>query len=222
MFDVALSKLEPARRDALRAEIVAKIPDWYSPWLHLAFPSLVGISLIAIAIWLMRDVQPWELAVLPIAFVIMNAGEWRIHRDLLHKRTPPLVVLYDRHTPEHHMIFVTEDMAIRSPREFRLVLIPFYGILAAAASALPIPALLWYLGQRNCGLLFFVVAVGYTVIYEWLHLSYHLPESSPIGKIVAPLKRHHAVHHDPQLMQKWNFNVTIPLWDWVRRSTWHG
>jgi hypothetical protein len=219
---VALSKLDPDRRDALRAEIVARIPGWYSPWLHLAFPSLFGISMIAAALWLIRDLQPWELAVLPIGFVIMNAGEWRVHRDLLHKRTPPLAVLYDRHTPEHHMIFVTEDMAIRSTREFRLVLIPFYGILAAAAAALPIPAILWYLGQRNSGLLFFVVAVGYTVIYEWLHLSYHLPESSVIGKLVAPLKRHHAIHHDPQLMQKWNFNVTIPLWDWVRRSTWHG
>jgi len=26
------------------------------------------------------------------------------------------------------------------------------------------------------------------------------------------------VHHAPELMQKWNFNVTIPLWDWVRRT----
>jgi fatty acid hydroxylase family protein len=219
---VALAKLSPDKRDALRAEIVARIPRWYSPWLHLAFPSLAGLSMITAALWLVRELQPWQLVVLPVAFLILNAGEWRIHRDMLHKRTPPLQVLYDRHTPEHHMIFVREDMAIRSPREFRLVLIPFYGILAAAASALPIPALLWWLGQRNLGLLFFVVAVGYTVLYEWLHLSYHLPESSAIGRLVAPLKRHHATHHDPQLMQKWNFNVTIPLWDWVRRTIWHG
>jgi len=219
---VALSKLEPDRRDALRAEILGRIPGWYSPWLHLAFPSLMGVSMIAAALLLIRDLQPWELSMVPVAFVILNAGEWRVHRDLLHKRPPPLQVLYDRHTPEHHMIFVTEDMAIRSTREFRLVLIPFYGILAAAGAALPIPALLWYLGYRNLGLLFFVMAVGYTVIYEWLHLSYHLPESSRVGKLVAPLKRHHAIHHDPQLMQKWNFNVTVPLWDWVRRSTWHG
>jgi hypothetical protein len=219
---VGLSKLSPDKRDALRAELVARIPSWYSPWLHLAFPSLAGIAMCSVALWLVRDPQPWQLAVFPVAFLILNAGEWRIHRDLLHKRTPPLQVLYDRHTPEHHMVFVSEDMAIRSPREFRLVLIPFYGILTAAASALPIPALLWWLGQRNLGLFFFVVAVGYTVLYEWLHLSYHLPESSVIGRMVAPLKRHHATHHDPQLMQKWNFNVTIPLWDWVRRTTWHG
>ena len=30
------------------------------------------------------------------------------------------------------------------------------------------------------------------------------------------LRRHHALHHDPKLMQKWNFNVSLPLWDLVR------
>jgi hypothetical protein len=221
---VALAKLPLERRDALRQEIVGRIPGWYSPWIHLAFPSLCGIAIIAVALSLVSDLQPWELIVFPFAFLILNAGEWRVHRDLLHKRTPPLAVLYDRHTPEHHMIFVTEDMSIRNTREFRLVLIPFYGILAAALSAVPIPIGLWYLGYRNLGLLFFVTAVGYTVLYEWLHLSYHLPESSFIGgsRIIARLRRHHAIHHDPQLMQKWNFNVTIPFWDWVRRTTWRG
>ena len=24
------------------------------------------------------------------------------------------------------------------------------------------------------------------------------------------------MHHDPKLMQRWNMNVTVPLWDWVR------
>ena len=214
--------MEPERRDALRAELVARIPGWYSPLMHLAFPSLVGLTLIAVSLSLIRDLQVWQLATIPAAFLILNAGEWRVHRDLLHHRKAPLQFLYDRHTPEHHMVFVTEDMAIRSRREFRLVLIPFYGILAAAGSALPIPALLWWAGQRNVGMLFFATAVGYTVLYEWLHLSYHLPSTHPIGglSIVARLRNHHAVHHDPQLMQKWNFNVTIPLWDWVRGSTW--
>ena len=26
-------------------------------------------------------------------------------------------------------------------------------------------------------------------------------------------ERHHALHHDPKLMQKWNFNVSLPLWE---------
>jgi sterol desaturase/sphingolipid hydroxylase (fatty acid hydroxylase superfamily) len=60
--------------------------------------------------------------------------------------------------------------------------------------------------------------MGYSVSYEWLHLSYHLPRESGIGRrgVIQRLRRHHAIHHDPRLMQRWNFNVTIPFWDWVR------
>jgi hypothetical protein len=217
-----LSKLEPERRERLRAELMARIPGWYSPWFHLAFPSLVGLGVMAGCLMLLRDVTAWQVAMVPLAYVVMNAGEWRIHRDLLHRRTWPLYVLYDRHTPEHHMVFVTEDMSIRSPREFRLVLVPFYGILAAAVASLPIPLTLAALGQRNLGLLFMATVMAYVVGYEWLHLSYHLPESSRIGRLVGPLRHHHAVHHDPALMQKWNFNVTVPLWDLVRRTIYRG
>jgi len=51
--------------------------------------------------------------------------------------------------------------------------------------------------------------------YELSHLSYHLPETTWIGRrrVIRWLREHHARHHDPRLMQKWNFNVTIPVFD---------
>ena len=60
--------------------------------------------------------------------------------------------------------------------------------------------------------------MGYVVSYEWLHLSYHLPQDSFIGRrsIIRLLRQTHALHHDPRLMQRYNFNVTLPLWDLVR------
>jgi hypothetical protein len=221
----ALGRLPASRRDELRARLVAEIPRWYSPWLHLAFPSLVGISVIVVSVLFLRDLKPLDLLAVPLTFLLLNAGEWRIHRDMLHKRTPPLTVLYDRHTPQHHMIFVTDDMAIRSTREFYLVLIPAYGIIAAGVGALPIPAALWLgFGLRNPALLFMAVTMAYVVAYEWMHLAYHAPADSFVGrlKMIRRLRRHHAVHHAPELMQKWNFNVTIPLWDWIRRTIYRG
>jgi sterol desaturase/sphingolipid hydroxylase (fatty acid hydroxylase superfamily) len=209
-------------RERFRRELVAGIPGWYSPWAHLAFPSLVGLGIIVGAGLGLRDLRAWQLATVPLMFLAMNAGEWRVHRDLLHRRTPPLQVLYDRHTPEHHRVFVSDDMAIRSTREFRLVLIPFYGILAALVASAPLPLALWALGQRNVALLTLATIMGYTVLYEWLHLSYHLPPDGAIGRLVAPLRRHHAVHHSPELMQKWNFNVSLPLWDRVRGTIYRG
>ncbi|MCU1277056.1 MAG: Sterol desaturase [bacterium] len=221
----ALGRLPSSRRDELRARLVAEIPRWYRPWLHLAVPSLVGLAIIVASVLLVRQLRPLELLAIPATFLVLNAGEWRIHRDMLHRRTPPLSVLYDRHTPQHHMIFVTDDMAIRSTREFYLVLIPAYGIVAAAFGALPIPATLWLaLGLRNPALLFMATTMAYVVAYEWMHLSYHAPAQSFVGrlKMIARLRRHHAVHHAPELMQTWNFNVTIPLWDWIRRTIYRG
>jgi fatty acid hydroxylase family protein len=221
----ALGRLPSSRRDELRARLVGEIPRWYNPWLHLAFPSLVGLSVIVASLLFLRGLRPLELVAVPLTFLVLNAGEWRIHRDMLHRRTPPLTVLYDRHTPQHHMIFVTDDMSIRSTREFYLVLIPVYGIIAAGVGALPIPAALWLgLGLRNPALLFMAMTMAYVVAYEWLHLAYHAPADSFVGRLemIRRLRRHHAVHHAPELMQKWNFNVTIPLWDWVRRTTYRG
>ncbi|MDB4971062.1 MAG: hypothetical protein JWN44_6751 [Myxococcales bacterium] len=220
-----LGRLSSGRRDELRNRLIGEIPRWYRPWLHLAIPSLIGLGVVALSASLLSAVRPLELVTVPLTFLLLNAGEWRIHRDMLHRRTPPLAVLYDRHTPQHHMIFVTDDMAIRATREFYLVLIPAYGILAAGIGALPIPMALWLgFGLRNPALMFMAMTMAYVVGYEWLHLSYHAPSSSFVGrrKIIQRLRRHHAIHHAPELMQKWNFNVTIPLWDWLRGTIYRG
>jgi hypothetical protein len=204
-------------RDRLRRESL-EAPGWYSPWAHLAAPALFGVGVAAFALSQLHDLKLWQVGFALVIFLLCNATEWRAHRDLLHARFPPLGVLYDRHTPQHHMIFVTDDMAMRSAREFRLVLIPAYGILAIFAVTVPEAIALWWLGQTNLAALFTAVTMLYVVSYEWLHLSYHLPETSRIARLwlVRVLRRHHAIHHDPRLMQRWNFNVTLPLWDIVR------
>jgi hypothetical protein len=202
-------------------------PGFYSPGLHLAVTSLTGLSVMAAGLWLLEDVKWWQVAFGLGLLVLSNATEWRIHRDFLHNRLWPLAFLYDRHTPEHHMLFQTDDMAIRSRREYRLVLLPPYAILVLFLSLLPAIAALWYGvpfqlfsegDQHNLAAVFAIVTMGYVVSYEWLHLSYHLPPDSKVGKmrIIQALRRHHALHHDPRLMQRWNFNVSLPLWDWVR------
>jgi hypothetical protein len=173
--------------------------------------------MIAGAVSLLERPRPLELLFVPLVLVLLNLNEWHIHCHMLHRRFWPLDVLFWRHTPEHHVIFVRDDMAMRSTREFRLVLIPFYGILAIFVTTLPITAALWLLVSHNVALLWVASTMGYVVAYEWLHLAYHLPESNPIGRnpAIRWLRRHHAMHHTPELMQRWNFNVTVPLADWL-------
>jgi hypothetical protein len=210
--------LPDAKREEIRASVLARSPRWYSPWAHLVLPSVFAIAVIASCVALLRDVRPWELLLVPIVYVLNNVNEWYIHRDMLHKRTWIAPVLYFRHTPEHHMIYVTDDMAMRDRREYQLVLIPAYGLFLIFMTLLPIAGGLWLLGLRNIALLYTATSMFYAASYEWLHLAYHLPRESRIGNLgfIRALRRHHAVHHDPRLMQRWNFNVTLPIWDWVK------
>ena len=76
-----------------------------------------------------------------------------------------------------------EDMAIRDWREFRLVLIPSYGIVSIFLISLPtVTAALWAYVSKNVALFWVAVSMGYVVSYEWLHLSYHLPADNPIAR----------------------------------------
>jgi hypothetical protein len=213
-----------SKRDKVRTAALARIPWWYSPVGHLAFPSAIGLGMIATAVAVLDHPTGLELLTVPLVLLLINVNEWHIHRNILHRRTWPLEVLFWRHTPEHHVIFVRDDMAMRQRREFRLVLIPFYGIIAIFFTTLPITTALWFLVSHNVALFWVASTMGYTVAYEWLHLSYHLPATNPIGRsvLIRFLKRHHAMHHTPELMQRWNFNVTVPFADWLLRTTYRG
>ena len=191
------------RRTALRNQLLAETQRWYVPWVHLFVPSLVGITAIVIALAQIRALRPVELLTVPLVYLFGNAFEWWIHGHALHRRNLLAPVLYDQHTPKHHMLYLTDDMAMRDTREYRLVLIPAYG--------------LWWLGLPNLACLYVATSIGYAVSYEWLHFSYHLPHDHPVAKnpLILRLARHHAIHHDPRIMQRYNLNVTVPLMDIV-------
>lgn len=206
-----------AGADDYRARAFEKIPDSYSPVLHLAGTVGVGLAAFVAGCLKMHDLRAVELLAVPLMLIVSNGVEWRAHKDLLHKRRFPLHELYDRHTPQHHRVFRYEDMAVRAQKELKLVLIPAIGVLAVVIAALPLAAGAGYLFGANVGWLVLMSAAFYVVSYELTHMIYHLPEDTFVGglSIVRVLREHHARHHDPRLMHKWNFNVTLPLFDWL-------
>ncbi len=205
-------------REELRQDLLSRIPRWYSPWLHLAIPALSGLAILAFALSRIHDLRAWQVLFVPLFLAFGNAVEWHAHKGLLHKRTWPLEVLYVRHTPQHHAIYVSEDMYIRDWRELKFVLLPAYGVLGIVAVTSPITVALWLAGQSNLAALWLASVVFYMLTYEWFHLAYHMPADGPIGRLRVTqwLRRHHQRHHSPTLMRRWNFNVTLPLWDLVR------
>jgi sterol desaturase/sphingolipid hydroxylase (fatty acid hydroxylase superfamily) len=66
----------------------------------------------------------------------------------------------------------------------------------------------------NAVALFVATGCAYFLLYEWLHLAFHL-ESSRLVRLpfVRFLAEHHSRHHDTAAMSKWNFNITFPVTD---------
>ena len=195
-------------------EQVARVSRWYRGEVHFVLLNLLGGTLLALVARGLGSLtwRTWLTA--PLAFLFANYFEWRVHRGPLH-RPGWLRILYKRHTLLHHVWFHTETMAVRSHREMKFVLFPLPALLGAALVAVP-PALLWgeFVGAE-AGRVFYLVAIGYYLLYEWLHLAYHLPTDIWIVRnpLVRRLREHHARHHDPSLMVHKNFNVTFPLCD---------
>jgi len=195
--------------------IVEEIPRGYSALLHVTLTVGSGVAVLALAVVMIEELSLLELLVVPAMWIVANLGEWFAHKYILHKRVRGMTILYDQHTPRHHVVYPHDSMAIESTRELHLVLIPPFGVAAITLSVSPWALAAGYLWSANAGWLVLVAVALYTVFYEVTHLLYHLPEDHFITRsaVVRFLREHHRRHHDPRLMQRWNFNVTVPLWD---------
>src|SRR5262245_27356648 len=201
---------------AARERIVSGISPRYRGEMHFLGLLAEVALLMAAALWLVRGVKRWEWLLVPAALVFGNGFEWLVHRGPLHHPWPPRLA-YNRHTLTHHAAFSDRDMAVRSWRELRIVLFPLYALPLMELTVLPVFALVWWALGRNAAGLFAFASILYYLIYELLHLAYHLPAEHPVSRlrVVGWLRRHHQRHHDPREMTAGNFNVSIPLFDWL-------
>jgi hypothetical protein len=207
-------ELERLREDYRRTQV----PPRYRGLLHFAITTLGCSALIALAVSRIAHPSALELVTLPATFLFANLSEYLAHRGPMHHRRRGLGIVYQRHSRFHHRFFRHDAMSIDGLRDFHIVLFPpvmfllFFGLVAS-----PIGALLFVFGSSNVAWLFVATAVGYFLSYEWLHTAYHLPADSFVGRTpgLAFLRRLHTVHHDPQHMQRHNFNITYPIGDLI-------
>lgn len=200
-----------------RAATLAALPRWYSPLRHIACTVGIGAVALTVALLMLKDVRSWQYLAVPGTIVFANFFEWWAHKHVLHRKRLLFAVLYEKHTPFHHRLYRRESMAIRHWRELAFVLMPAAGVLGIVIMASPIAIAVGSLFGSNVGWLTMLTQALYMVMYELTHLSYHLPAGHVIRRlwIIRWLATHHARHHDPELMQRWNFNVTLPLADWI-------
>ena len=203
--------------DARRDRLAPAIPPGYHPVWYFGASNLVAAVGIVAALAQLHEVGAWEWLIVPAAFLAANWVEYRVHKGPMHHPRPPWQILFERHTRQHHVYFDDTHMSARRDREYYWVFFPWWAVglvvITAALFALPLELLV----SRNAGLLFFAVGIAYYLLYEWLHLSYHLHPQSAIGRMgmVRRLRRLHTTHHQTALMTQHNFNITFPICDWL-------
>jgi hypothetical protein len=208
----------PERVAAFRREYRAKIGPRYSGPMHLAFTSVASLLAILFAASRVRSPTTAEWLMVPAGFLAANVAEYLGHKGPMHRPTPGLRALYKRHTLDHHHFFTREAMAFESTRDFKMVLFPLFVVLFFLGGiATPLSLAFYFAVSPNAGWLFAATGTAYFLTYEWLHFAYHMSEGSWVGRLplLAKLRQHHAQHHDPALMGRYNFNITFPICDWI-------
>jgi hypothetical protein len=205
-----------------RAEIVGTVPASYSPALHLALPTAIGFGIMIAAVARLHDVRAVEWIAPPLTLFGGFGLEWRAHKSILHKRMPGMALLYERHELSHHVIYTDEAMEMRDRRELFLILMPAYAIVLVFLIVVPFALALTTFATENAARLMVATSMLFFLAYEWLHMSYHLPKKSFLGRnrVIRALRELHRRHHDPRLMKKWNFNVNVPVFDWIHGTIW--
>ena len=207
----------PERIDRLRDRLARNIPRRYHAATFFGTSNLVALVAIFGALAQLREVSAWEWLIVPVAFLLANWVEYRVHKGPMHNKRRPWEILFERHTRQHHVYFDSANMSARNAREYYWVFFPWWAVGLVVATAGLLAAPLWLFGSGNLAWLFFAVGIAYYLVYEWWHLSYHLAPESALGRLamVRRLRRLHTAHHDTALMTTQNFNITFPICDWL-------
>lgn len=201
-----------------KKQLIESIPPYYEPIFHITLPSVFAFSLLILAILSIKELILVQLLTIPITILVLLFFEYWLHKKVMHRPTI-FRFLYTKHSI-HHFLYSNDEMEIESWQELHYVLMPAGAIFGAFSLALIPGALLTLLFSNNVAWIFITTAMLYFIFYEWLHLSYHLPKNNFISKLnfIKKLKKLHQTHHSFLNMSKYNFNVTIPLFDYLFKT----
>lgn len=203
-------------RDRYRSTIIG---PYYNGYVHMGLVVFGSLFVIIGALCLIRTPIMWhEWMCIPNTLIVANFVEYLGHRGPMHKRFKRMGLIFHRHTNEHHRFFTDKWMTCRSQRDYKIVLFPAIMLLFYLGSvAFPIGLLLYLFLTWNTACFYVATAVFYFLEYELLHFCYHLDDGSWIARlpVIRALRIHHRIHHRLSLMQKYNFNITWPLADFV-------
>lgn len=202
--------------ERFRARYRAQIKPSYRVWRHALGVLALGVAMQAGFLSTLENIELWQLLSVPMTLLVLNVGEYFIHKKLGHRQTRFGKLFYQRHTLDHHSFFSDTNMSYESLQDFRVILFPTYLVLVQGAAALGIWALLGFL-DGNIAALVAATWVGGYLLYEVFHALEHLPDKHPLSRLpwIKQMRRLHALHHRRDIMHQRNFNIVFPLTDWL-------
>lgn len=205
-----------AFREKFRAE---QIPRLYRGELHALF--LIALPCAAMALVLSRlDHARWTdfLVLLPL-LLLGSLVVWTVHKFPLHRPMGPMRNAYQIHSLQHHRFFTDEVTEYESRRDFAIVFFPWFFPVMVVLVEMPV----LYFGARllraseNVAWIATLMGPIYYLLYELFHFASHVPASSGLLRVpfLRAMREHHRLHHNPRLMARYNFNVVLPVFDWL-------
>lgn len=198
----------------------AQISPFYSGWLHMATVAITGLLVISYSLLQLQSPSWQQWLTVPITILLVNFAEYAAHRWAGHRKGkhPLLRLFYSRHTGDHHSFFVDSAMPFETTTDWRVVLFPAYLIFVFILGlVIPLAAVMIYAGWHNVAYLYAASAIFGYLFYEVMHFSYHLPAGSFVERTPGwkQLRRLHVLHHERDQMKEKNFNITLPVFDWL-------
>jgi hypothetical protein len=192
-------------------------PRVYFPMAHLVVHLGPLIATCIYAATQLKDVSALAWLTVPAWLLVGSAFVYWFHRHVLHRPTRLFYFAYKRHTLQHHRFFDYEHITPDEPKDLYNVLFPWWtGTFLCGLSYVICRAITPQLGPNVAYLTMFTMCM-YLALYEFIHSVSHLSERNFLVRmpVLSFLREHHRIHHDPALMGKYNFNVVIPLFDWL-------
>lgn len=204
---------------AFRARYRAQVSPRYRAWAHGGFVFTTGG---AACTWMLSHLDRLDTLTLLAALcglLTFNAAVYFVHQQLGHRKRSWAAMFYARHTGDHHSFFSDRAMAFEEWRDWRVILFPPWLIVVfLLAFVAPATWLLMHWAPHPVAWAFGAhLLMGY-LLYEAFHTCHHLPDGHPLTRLpwLRHMRRLHQLHHRRDLMHTHNFNIVLPLMDWLR------
>lgn len=192
---------------------------WYSGVLHYLFNGTLLIGSTFFLFYQINDLKLVELLVIPIMLIVGNLAVYLIHRYPLHRKYKGVKdMTYGQHTLIHHRFYTSDHYQVAPDEESHSFFFPPIVVLLFCLVFLPFLYFVLSLFLSN-NLLFLSLGMSstYFILYEIVHYASHLPEGHWALKVghFRRMRQHHLDHHNPRMMDRFNFNIVFPLFDHV-------